>query len=62
MTLLTPVDELSMLEIEKLTGQKVERIVLPGFGGLTLSSKPVRSLDRRRAPMSRSFRSRRLGR
>ena len=62
MTLLTPVDELSMLEIEKLTGQTVERIVLPGFGGLTLSSKPLRSLDRRRAPMSRSFRSRRLGR
>jgi ATP-dependent RNA helicase RhlE len=62
MTLLTPVEELSMLEIEKLTGQKVERVVLPGFGGLTLSSKPLRSLDRRREPMSRSFRSRRLGR
>jgi ATP-dependent RNA helicase RhlE len=61
-TLLTPVDELSMLEIEKLTGQKVERVVLPGFGGLTLSSKPLRSLDRRRAPGSRSFRSRRFGR
>src|SRR5262245_48473207 len=61
-TLLTPVDELSMLEIEKLTGQKVERVVLPGFGGLTLSSKPLRSLDRRRAPGSHSFRSRRLGR
>src|SRR4030095_9695537 len=61
-TLLTPVDELSMLEIEKLTGQKVERVVVPGFGGLTLSSKPLRSLDRRRAPGSRSFRSRRLGR
>jgi hypothetical protein len=51
-----------MLEIEKLTGQKVERVVLPGFGGLTLSSKPLRSMDRRREPMSRSFRSRRLGR
>ncbi|MGH9938390.1 MAG: DEAD/DEAH box helicase, partial [Blastocatellia bacterium] len=60
-TLLTPVDELSMLEIEKLTGQKVERVVLPGYGGITLSSKPLRSLDRR-GGSSRSFRSRRLGR
>jgi ATP-dependent RNA helicase RhlE len=59
-TLLTPVDELLMLEIEKLTGQKVERVVLPGFGGITLSAKPARSLDRRGG--SRSFRSRRLGR
>ena len=50
MTLLTPVDELSMLEIEKLTGQKVERVVVPGFGGLTLSSKPLRSMDRGRSP------------
>jgi ATP-dependent RNA helicase RhlE len=56
-TLLTPVDELSMLEIEKLTGQKVERVVLPGFGGITLSSKPQRSFIRRGG-----FRSRRLGR
>ncbi|HEU0177751.1 MAG TPA: DEAD/DEAH box helicase [Blastocatellia bacterium] len=56
-TLLTPVDELSMLEIEKLTGQKVERVVLPGFGGITLSAKPPRSLIRRGG-----FRSRRFGR
>jgi ATP-dependent RNA helicase RhlE len=52
-TLLTPVDELSMLEIEKLTGQKVERVVLPGFGGITLSSKPVRSFLRRGGSRSR---------
>jgi ATP-dependent RNA helicase RhlE len=60
-TLLTPVDELSMLEIEKLTGQKVERVVLPGFGGITLSAKPQRSLIRRGGG-SRSFGSRRFGR
>ncbi|HKQ74809.1 MAG TPA: DEAD/DEAH box helicase [Blastocatellia bacterium] len=59
-TLLTPVDELSMLAIEKLTGQKVERVVVPGFGGITLPDKPVRSLDRRGG--ARSFRSRRAGR
>ena len=61
-TLLTPVDELSMLEIEKLTGQKVERVVVPGFGGITLPAKPVRSLDRRGGAGARSFRSRRIGR
>jgi ATP-dependent RNA helicase RhlE len=61
-TLLTPVDELSMLDIEKLTGQKVERVVVPGFGGITLPSKPVRSLDRRGGAGVRSFRSRRIGR
>ncbi len=59
-TLLTPVDELSMMDIEKLTGQKVERVVIPGFGGITLPAKPVRSLERRGG--SRSFRSRRIGR
>jgi len=57
MTLLTPVDELSMMQIEKLTGQKVERVVAPGYGGITLPSKPVRSMVRRGG-----FRSRRIGR
>ncbi|MDT5156472.1 MAG: ATP-dependent helicase RhlE [Acidobacteriota bacterium] len=32
-TLVTPVDELSMRAIERLTGQSVERVVLPLFGG-----------------------------
>src|SRR5919112_3627085 len=32
-TLVTPVDELSMRAIERLTGQAVERVVLPSFGG-----------------------------
>jgi ATP-dependent RNA helicase RhlE len=56
LTLLTPVDELSMSAIEKVTGQKVERIIVPGFGGLAF-------MARSSAPMSgrgvRSFRSRR---
>jgi ATP-dependent RNA helicase RhlE len=34
-TLVTPVEELSMRAIERLTGQAVERVVLPGFGGTT---------------------------
>ena len=33
-TLLTPVEELSMRAIERLTGQAVERVLLPGFGGM----------------------------
>ena len=33
-TLLTPVEELSMRAIERLTGQAVERVLLPGFGGV----------------------------
>ncbi len=44
LTLLTPVDELSMRSIERLTGQKVERVVVPGFGGVTPSAD-------KRAPM-----------
>ncbi|MFN0108806.1 MAG: DEAD/DEAH box helicase [Blastocatellia bacterium] len=40
LTLLTPVDELTMRSIEKLTGQKVERVVVEGFGGMT--AKPER--------------------
>lgn len=32
-TLVTPVEELSMRAIERLTGQSVERVLLPGFGG-----------------------------
>lgn len=31
-TLLTPLDETAMRDIERLTGQKIERVVLPGFG------------------------------
>src|SRR5205085_11024749 len=33
-TLVTPVDELSMRAIERLTGQTVERVLLPNFGGV----------------------------
>src|ERR671921_54971 len=33
-TLVTPVEELSMRAIERLTGEPVERVMLPGFGGV----------------------------
>lgn len=63
MTLLTPVDELSMHAIEKLTGQKVERIVVPGFGGKAVTTErtsPMRGV-RRSSGGFRSFSPRRTG-
>ena len=58
-TLLTTAEEHSMRAIEKLTGQAVERVVLPDFGGLTSAAldstngrkaavRPGRSFGRRR--------------
>jgi ATP-dependent RNA helicase RhlE len=64
LTLVTPVDESSMRAIEKLTGQPVKRVVLPGFGGVKtaeVSAKPfVRAA--RSAVFTRSFRPRRASR
>jgi ATP-dependent RNA helicase RhlE len=63
-SLVTPVDELSFLAIEKLTGQAVERIVLPGFGGATATilTKPIVSMNRSSSFSGRSFGSRRARR
>ena len=64
-TLVTPVDELSMRAIERLTGQSVERVLLPGFGGAQTpaSSKPSTPLRRTSSSFGRrSFRPRRASR
>ena len=65
-TLVTPVDELSMRAIERLTGQTVERVVLPSFGGARPATQAQgKSFSRalRGAGLSRrSFRPRRAGR
>jgi len=57
-TLVTPSDELTMRTIEKLTGQKVERVLLPDFGGVMPSfekpKKPFRPFGRGRSRFSRS--------
>ena len=54
-TIFTLAEEHSMKAIERLTGQEVERIVLPDFGGHTLAApSPVRS---NAAAKPRSFRS-----
>jgi superfamily II DNA/RNA helicase len=64
-TLVTPVDEMSMRAIERLTGQSVERVLLPGFGGAqhVTSSKPSAPLRRTSSSFGRrSFRPRRASR
>ena len=52
-TLLTTAEEHSMRAIEKLTGQEVERMVLPGFGGEVFRTPA----PARKATSTRSFRS-----
>lgn len=66
-TLVTPIEEMAMRDIEKLTEQKVKRILLPDFGGTPaisggafLNAKKPGGFGRGRT--SRSFRSRRAGR
>ena len=67
-TLVTPVDELSMRAIERLTGQQVERVVLPSFGGApavtqrAATVKPFRAMRGAGSSSRRSFRPRRAGR
>ena len=62
-TLVTPVEELSMRAIERLTGQKVERVMLPGFGGtapaLPTAAKTFASVRHGSSVGRRSFRPRR---
>jgi ATP-dependent RNA helicase RhlE len=70
-TLVTPVEEHSMRAIERLTGQQVERVQVPGFSGLLATAhaatgaanRPKGLTTMRRAGGSRrSFRPRRAGR
>src|SRR2546425_2556270 len=61
-TIVAPADELSMRAIERLTGQAVKRVVLPGFGGKQPVSAPAKSFARfarGRSSSVRSFRPRR---
>ncbi len=66
-TLVTPADELSMRGIERLTGQRVERVHLSAFGGtqpvnqsdtLKPATAPVRRIGRSGSSGRRSFRPR----
>ena len=62
-TLVTPVDESSMKAIERLTGQPVERVHVPGFSAAPAlaqtASKTFASVRHRAAVGRRSFRPRR---
>ncbi|MBK7394389.1 MAG: DEAD/DEAH box helicase [Chloracidobacterium sp.] len=53
-TLFTIAEEHSMRAIEKLTGQKVERVVLPDFGGHDM---PIGLVKKATGPAKRTFRS-----
>ena len=63
-TLVAPVDELSMRAIERLTGKEIKRTMLPGFGGVKTEAGPARPFARSapRAVFTRSFRPRRASR
>lgn len=63
-TLVAPVDELSMRAIERLTGKEIKRTVVPGFGGVKTEAGPSRPFARSapRAVFTRSFRPRRASR
>src|SRR5215203_2265815 len=62
-TIVAPVDELSMRAIERLTGQPVKRIVPEGFGGLhtavASTAKAYPTFARSQSSNVRSFRPRR---
>jgi len=65
-TLVTPVEELSIGAIERLTGQAIERVVLPEFGGCgtapNVSARPFTPFSTRGSSGQRSFRPRRASR
>jgi ATP-dependent RNA helicase RhlE len=61
-TLVTPVEELAMRDIEKMTDQKVRRVVLPDFGGLTPLFEPKKTGGFVKSVSVRSYRPRRAGR
>jgi ATP-dependent RNA helicase RhlE len=61
-TLVAPGEELSMRAIERLTGQAVERVFLPAFGGTEASGRPSAHSTVARSAGRRSFRPRSGGR
>jgi ATP-dependent RNA helicase RhlE len=61
-TLVTPVEELAMRDIERMTEQKVKRVVLPDFGGTMPFFEPKKTGGLVKPASVRSFRPRRAGR
>nr|MBA2495384.1 C-terminal helicase domain-containing protein [Acidobacteriota bacterium] len=59
-TLLTVADEHTMRAIERLTGQSVERVLLPDFGGtLSAAKNPTKKIEPGKKKTFRSFGRRR---
>lgn len=67
-TLMSPIEEFAMRDIERLTEQKVRRVVLPDFGGAAVATAAVSSYALKKpsgfvkSGSVRSFRPRRAGR
>lgn len=68
-TLMSPIEELAMRDIERLTEQKVKRVVLPDFAGTAVAAtskasfyEPKKSGNFVKSVGVRSFRPRRAGR
>ncbi|HLM00618.1 MAG TPA: helicase-related protein, partial [Pyrinomonadaceae bacterium] len=69
-TLMSPIEEFAMRDIERLTEQKVRRVVLPDFGGAAAATTattassyaPKNSGGFVKSVSVRSFRPRRAGR
>ncbi|MDQ3801360.1 MAG: DEAD/DEAH box helicase [Acidobacteriota bacterium] len=66
-TLMSPIEEFAMRDIERLTEQKVKRVVLPDFGGAAMaatasSNEPKKPNGFVKSVGVRSFRPRRAGR
>jgi len=57
--LVTAAEEHTMRAIEQLTGQTVERVLLPAFGGVMPSAAPVKNSFTAGKKSFRSFRPRR---
>lgn len=61
-TLVSPIEEIAMRDIERMTQQKVKRVVLSEFGGTTTVAEPKKAVGISRSSSFRSFRPRRAGR
>jgi len=54
-TLFTVAEEHSMMAIEKLTGQKVDRVLLPNFGGQVMTDTSIKNFTAAKPRRFRSF-------
>lgn len=58
-TLVSPVEEISLRSIERLTGQSIKRVLLPEFGGFAISPSSTKTTPSGGSSLVRSFAPRR---